>query len=272
MGDNCLDIYYRQDVMTVAGNALNVAANWANTDLEPIYLGAIGSDKAGSLIIDSMNSIGLSLVGVESLPGLTGVTLVNLVKNDREFVFEEFGVCANWFPSEKQMELVSTCSWVHIAGPSVCADILSVLTQANVPISVDLSTKREHLTLKGVEIAFVSLLSEVGEKPFELAEQLLSSGAKTVVITAGSEGSWVFTDKYTSKAAAIKISPVDTCGAGDSYIASFIHSYISGLKTQDCLEIATEKASQTCLHFGSINQEPLEIPTWLKEDYYLQIP
>ena len=49
VGDNCLDVYLTKDVMTVGGNALNVAAHWRKAGCAARYFGAVGQDRHKSV-------------------------------------------------------------------------------------------------------------------------------------------------------------------------------------------------------------------------------
>jgi fructoselysine 6-kinase len=72
-------------------------------------------------------------------------------------------------------------------------------------------------------------------------------------------------------AAAAAILPVDTCGAGDSYIAAFIAAHVEGATIPAALAAGTRSATQTCLHLGGFRQRTAPIPAWLAEQCARQI-
>ena len=61
---------------------------------------------------------------------------------------------------------------------------------------------------------------------------------------------------------------VDTCGAGDSFIATFLAAFqIDRKPAAEALRAATAAASQTCLYVGGFRQQPRRIPEWLLSKY-----
>lgn len=268
IGDNCLDVYVDQDLATVGGNALNVAVNWARAGLTSCYYGAIGDDRAASIIRTVMSAVGLDPRFLVTIPGPTGVTLIRLVRNDREFLFEEFGVGASWVPSADVITDLQAFDWIHTAGPLTTSGLVQTLVAGPARVSVDLSTTRDFPQMDGVDIAFCSWTGPLDRGAHMLAESMISAGAVVAVVTCGAHGSLAHTNAAQTIAEAIPVSPVDTCGAGDSYISAFVHSYLRGLSTPDCLLEATRTATKTCMHLGSFRQQHRTIPDWLKRDYY----
>ena len=60
VGDNCLDVYLTKDVMTVGGNALNVAAHWRKAGCAARYFGAVGQDVEAAVILEEVEKAGLA--------------------------------------------------------------------------------------------------------------------------------------------------------------------------------------------------------------------
>src|SRR5690606_34837240 len=112
IGDNCLDVYLEQDRLTVGGNALNVAVNWVRAGLAARYFGVVGTADAAAAIRRVVASTGLNADDIGELAGATGVTLIRLVGNDREFLYEEFGVGLDWTPADDVLDQVDGYEWV----------------------------------------------------------------------------------------------------------------------------------------------------------------
>jgi fructoselysine 6-kinase len=69
-------------------------------------------------------------------------------------------------------------------------------------------------------------------------------------------------------APATPIPVVDTCGAGDSYIARFLAAYRAERRpAAEALRAATTAASETCRYVGGFPQQPRRIPDWLLAKY-----
>lgn len=268
IGDNCLDVYMEQDLLTVGGNALNVAANWARMGHAVRYFGAVGDDDAGAAIRESVSGAGLDDTDLVSLSGPTGVTLIRLIESNREFLYEEFGVGLNWNPDDSILDVVEGFDWVHTAGTSLDARMRERLAARGIRFSVDLSTVHTFDTLEGVEIAFASLDGPIDTATHDLAARMTAAGADSAVVMCGEHGSLVRVGTETTTAKAQPIEPVDTCGAGDSFIAGYVKSHLAGANPQIALVQAAANATRTCLHIGGFKQEPRRVPNWLKATYY----
>ncbi|MFD2816472.1 PfkB family carbohydrate kinase [Paracoccus aerius] len=76
VGDNCLDVYLSKGHMAVGGNALNVAVQWRRLGLAARYLGVVGKDAEGDIILAALGQAGLDPADVERRDGSTAVTLL----------------------------------------------------------------------------------------------------------------------------------------------------------------------------------------------------
>jgi fructoselysine 6-kinase len=268
VGDNCLDVYVDLDQVTLGGNALNVAVSWLRHGVEARYVGAIGTDEAGPLVTDMAGELGLDASDIDTIEGSTGVTLIQLRRGNREFLYEEFGVSAKWGLDPEAAGALATQDWVHLAGPCATGMPLELLRDARARMSVDLSTDHNLPSLSGVEIAFASWTEGFAYGPDTLAARLLGAGARVAVVTCGAAGSVARVAGARASADAVAITPVDTTGAGDSFIASFVCEYAGGGTLQDALSTATAAATRTCMHVGGIDQRPRDVPHWLRANYY----
>src|SRR5262245_10613511 len=101
VGDNCLDVYLTRELLTVGGNALNVAAHWRRNGWAARYVGAVGDDAEGEIVLAEIAAAGLWPDDVEIRPGDTAVTLLRDRSGDRTFLLESFGVGENYMPASR---------------------------------------------------------------------------------------------------------------------------------------------------------------------------
>lgn len=73
-----------------------------------------------------------------------------------------------------------------------------------------------------------------------------------VILTKGEEGSYVFTTKETSYQPTPKIHVADTVGAGDSFTAAFVASYLHGDRITDAHKLAVEVSAYVCTQHGAM--------------------
>lgn len=267
IGDNCLDVYVEQDRVTVGGSALNVAAQWRAAGRGARYLGAVGTDAAAEIVRGAAVEAGLRPEEITPLPGRTGVTLIRLRDRDREFLHEDLGVGPSWDPPGL-VAATAGSAWCHVTGTAPQAAIPRQLVEAGRRVSVDLLGRPngDQGSLAGVEIAFTSCDGDAAEAR-AAAGALVAAGAAVGVVMRGADGSLALHSGEFFDTRAERITPVDTCGAGDSFIAAFVAAHLEGAGIADALGAATRSATRTCLHLGGFPQRVLPVPGWLAEQY-----
>lgn len=267
VGDNCLDVYQTWGWVTVGGNALNVAAAWLARALDARYLGAVGEDAEAELVLAGVAAAGLDPGDVQRLPGETGVTLLSHELGDRHFLLENFGVSFRYEPPTPAYEALRTADWVHLGTNSSPALVRRLVADA-VPFSVDVSTAYDSLPLEGVPLVFASCPESSAMGPEAVAGALRAAGAREVVVTRGRLGAYLYAGGREHRVPIVPVDVVDTCGAGDSFIAEFVASHrIEGRAAEESLRRAAKAASLTCGHVGGYPQEVRPVPAWLVEKY-----
>jgi len=267
LGDNCLDVYLTKDLMTVGGNALNVAAQWCRNGWPASYFGVVGADPEANVVLAEIETVGLSQDDVERRPGETAVTLLRDEFGDRKFLLESLGAGRDYIPMDKHYQLAATADWVHL-GTNANAELVRRLVADRVPFSIDVSTAHLALPLSGVPLVFASGPEDTAEPVEPLLAAIKAAGARQVVLTCGRRGAFFSDGNSLLHGSATPVEVVDTCGAGDSFIASFLTaSTCEGLGAAEALRKAAAAAAQTCLHLGGFPQQPRRIPDWLLAKY-----
>lgn len=267
VGDNCLDVYLTKDVMAVGGNALNVAVQWALNGWPARYFGAVGKDSEGDIIIDEIARVGLAPDDIERLVGDTAVTLLQEKAGDRRFLLEDLGIGKDYMPSANRYQAMTDADWVHL-GTNSSEQLVRKLVAGGIPFSIDVSTAHFAVPLAGVPLVFAAGPEDSNEAIPPITKALRETGAQKVVLTCGKRGAYFDDGTTIWHAPAQKIDVVDTCGAGDSFIATFITAFCCSHKSAEtALREATVSAAQTCLHQGGFPQEPGPIPSWLRQKY-----
>ncbi len=77
-----------------------------------------------------------------------------------------------------------------------------------------------------------------------------------VILTKGTNGSFVFTPKETSYQPTPKVRVADTVGAGDSFTAAFVASYMHGDRITDAHQLAMEVSAYVCTQHGAMPKLP----------------
>jgi fructoselysine 6-kinase len=219
----------------------------------------------GSSAQSATTALGLDLAQLHTLPGRTGMTLISLIDGDRQLLHEDFGVGLEFEPSTGVLAEIAPSDWVHCISMPNQPSAVRGLVDAGARVSVDLSTYHDLGSLRGVEIAFASVPGLAGADL--LARSMVEAGCALAVVLCGADGSVAATATEAWQQPAMRIDVVDTCGAGDSFIARFTAARATGSGVPDALSAATEWAAQTCTHLGAFPQELRPLPLWMTEDY-----
>ncbi|CAH2399925.1 PfkB family carbohydrate kinase [Mesorhizobium ventifaucium] len=267
VGDNCLDVYLMSGLLTVGGNALNVAAQWQRSGRPARYFGAVGEDAEGEMVLAELAAVGLSSNDVERRPGDTALTLLREEFGERNFLLECLGVGENYMPAPEHYAHIAAADWVHL-GTNANKELVRLLVADKVPFSVDVSTAHLVLPLDGVPLVFASGPDTIDTPVEPLLAAISAAGARQVVLTCGRRGSYFDDGASIVHAAATPIDVVDTCGAGDSFIATFLTGFrCDRLSGAEALHRASVAAAETCTHIGGFPQQPRPIPDWLLAKY-----
>ena len=114
-------------------------------------------------------------------------------------------------------------------------------------------TVHEFLPLSDIiKISDEELEFLTGEKKIEHAlPQLFTGSVKLIIYTCGSKGAYAYTRTEKAFSPCEKVKAVDTTGAGDGFIGSFLFGLKSMEKTKDTLEKMEKSELEKILHFSN---------------------
>ncbi|WP_457584749.1 PfkB family carbohydrate kinase [Ensifer canadensis] len=267
VGDNCLDTYLSKGFVTVGGNALNVAVQWRRQGLNARYFGALGPDEEAEIMFGAIEDAGLARADVEICPGASAVTLLTDDAGERRFLLESLGVGEDYVPNAERYAALLHADWVHL-GTNSSERLVRRLVADAVTFSIDVSTRHFDLPLEGVPLVFASGPEDPTEPVEPLIARFKAAGARQVVITCGRRGSFHDDGGTLFQAGSVPVAVVDTCGAGDSFIATFLVSrFFEMLSGEAALDRSAARAAETCTHLGGFPQPIQAIPQWLLDKY-----
>jgi len=229
--------------------------------------GAVGNDEFASAATALLAEAGVDLSAVKTTDGPTGTAMI-LVGGDGENVIV-INAAANGEVTEADAEAV-------VAG--MAADDILVL-QLEIPanaIRKALKSAREKgirtilntapLTPEATELGALADIVIANETEFERlvgAEELGSEGriamlktrhdetGQTIVITLGAEGVVAMHEGDFHRIDALKIDPVDTVGAGDTFCGYFASGLDQGLPFAKAAHRAAVAGALACLKPGA---------------------
>jgi fructoselysine 6-kinase len=254
MGDNVVDCYLARDEMYPGGNCLNVAVYVSRFGGQSAYLGAIGKDSAGDLIHHALVAEHVDVTCLHRLEGPTAYCLIGHRNADRVFLDFDLGV-SMFTPVPQDLDFLSGYQAVHI-GQSSGLDPWVVAASSKALLSYDFSTRREPRHRRAIgRHCYLASVSGDGLADAELdaiASELLELGSQWVLVTRGRAGAVLHNASASFCTAARLIEPVDTLGAGDTFIARTLFGLLKGEAPADILGHAAEAAAATCQYYGAV--------------------
>lgn len=261
VGDNCIDrLTGAVQAERVGGNALNVAVQAAGAGLRVAYAGAVGprGEAEGDRVVAALRRRGVDVRHVVRRDLPTAVTVL-LVEPDgeRRILREDFGACAGWRPDAAALRALGRARHVHIGWLDDGGALRRRLAAAGVPLSQDLGVNAapEHLGVEGLSVAFASLPESEAAGAEACAARLVARGARGAVVTLGAAGSLALMEGRVIRAEAVPLVPVDTTGAGDSYIAGFLAARLRGAPPEAAMAEGHALAARCCRHPGGFPQD-----------------
>lgn len=256
VGDNCVDIIGPAGRRLIGGNAVNVAVQWVGLGGIADYIGAVGEDADGDLTERVLAANGVLTRHLVRRRLATAYTLIEVdPSGERRIGFEDFGACVGFTPDAAAEATLLAADHVHIGWLDDGGALRRRLVAAGRSVSQDVSVNAapENLDVDGLAVAFASVPGSHAMAA-RLASHLFARGARGVVVTRGAEGSSVFLGSGEAEIAAVPIRPVDTTGAGDAYIAAFLHALLSGETPARAGAAGAARAAAACLHEGGFPQ------------------
>lgn len=257
VGDNCVDVYLAPvNRRFAAGNAINVAVGLRHAGFAVDYFGAVGDDAAGVQIVAALVRAGVGVDHVYRLHGPTSLTEISLEGGERRFTGFVEGAAEQYVPSVTDLADLRRRRLVHGVNVTDPEALFSSLFEAGVPLSYDFDDGRTLTLVEGLTVAFFSATDEESVTDTqELAQAAVRHGAETAVVMCGARGSVGCDRRQTFSLEADAIEPIDTCGAGDSYIAAFLGARLVGCDLEPSMRAGRSAATATC---GRLSELPID--------------
>ena len=255
VGDNCVDFYDATKEAYPGGNPVNVSVYVRRLGGESCYVGAVGTDENGKLMIDALKEKGVDVSHVQVLPGTTALSHVERINGERVFGDYEEGVMADFKLTTEdldficQHDLVVTGLWGHAEND------LAEIQHRGIPVAFDGAERPFDpaglIALPHTDIAFFSNDASNEEELKETILKIAAMGPKVVVATRGGKGSLAYTEGKFYPHGIVKCDVVDTMGAGDSFIAGFLMAWLKGEDISACMSAGAKNSAVTLGYNGA---------------------
>lgn len=231
------------------GSAANVAAWVARCSMPAGFIGMVGADVFGDLIVEDLEREGVVLHTKRTSERDTGVILALIDRAGQRSMVTNQGADFMLMPGDLPIDVLNTAGHVHITAWSLFTDppraaaieAAKIAHAAGATVSFDPASYQMIRELGHdaftditaglpVDMLFpnrdegVALTGE--REPPQIAQALRKRypGA-IIVLKLDSDGCYVLSDGHAQHHPTISITAVDTTGAGDAFNAAFVARY-----------------------------------------------
>ena len=269
----------------IGGAPANFAYHAAQFGFKSLAISAIGNDALGNEIEEEFNKKNLQyrLYHVEYPTGTVQVTLdkkgipcykimEDVAWDNIPYTSELEEIAKNCkavcFGSLAQRNVVSRETILRFLDAMPDSDDTYKVFDINLrqhfyskEIIVNSLNKSNILKINDEELIIVSeLFGYEGLSQEEACGRILAEyDLRMLILTCGTEGSYIITSEGTSFQPTPKVEVADTVGAGDSFTGSFLASILKGRTIEDAHKCAVEVSAYVCTQNGAMPQLPEEL-------------
>ena len=255
------------------GKGANQALAARRAGAEVRMAGAVGDDAFATDALALLDDADADLGAVRHLPGPTGTALI-LVGGDGENMIAVIPAANGKVSAEDAQAAVARMAdgdtlllQMEIPEDAVAAalgaararSITSILNIAPLSDAVDRLAPQADIVIAN-ETEFARLSGKTIETLAEATAELGALHAKTgqcMIVTLGGDGVLWARDGATGHVASLKIRPVDTVGAGDTFCGYLAQGLDSGAAFEDAVRRAAVAGALACLKHGAQPAIPL---------------
>ena len=235
--------------INLGGAPFNMAVNAKNNGAKVGFIGAIGNDVVGKILLAQANKYNLDCLNLQKLSCNTTLAFVTLDKGERNFSFFRDNT-ADYKIDFKKIDL------------SIFKD-LSILHIGSLMLNKKVGQKAVKNLIKqakklNIKVSFDVNLRDIFKDESDIITALNTLARKDVlyVVSLGEKGSLCFYNDRAYSVPTTKVNPVDTTGAGDAFYGTFIAEIENKEYTEQVLVSALKKANlvgaETTLFYGAL--------------------
>lgn len=262
--------------LSVGGAESNVAIGIVRLGGRAIWMGRVGDDAIGRRVVRELRAEGVETRVLVDPGARTGIMLKEtpIAGSTRVMYYRSGSAGSRLSPHEIDADAIASAALVHVTGitPALSASAadavitaLDVAIDAGVPVSFDVNhraslwgddsfraayraiAQRADIIFAGADEAALLVGAAA---PETLAGLLADLGPAQAIVKLGPDGCLAQIDGELLRAPARRITPVDTVGAGDAFVAGYLSALIAGEAPIDRLALATTCGAFACLGPG----------------------
>lgn len=259
----------------VGGVTRNVLENLAHLGIKTKLLCAVGNDVYGKMIIDHSNKEGIDVSNVISVDNYSSGLFIQAQDNNNDMYLAMCDMSVNEninIDYIKSKDNIINNSRVIIIDPSLNDKTIDYILNKykHIPIFIDPVSDNYALKIKkhisniyackpnlGELEALTDIKINNDEDIKKACIELINKGVKRIYVSLGRKGcAYMDSDYNFLKKDNVEVKNIENAsGAGDSFFASVIYSFINNLDIDTSLEYAMAAAKITLMSKSAINPD-----------------
>jgi fructokinase len=270
------------------GAPANVAVAAARLGSEAAFVGSVGEDLFGDLILRTLEAEGVDTSAVRRCepPTRTSIAFVEISGGERSFTFYRSDPAADELLSAEDVSEValSWASFVNFGSIPLIKDparsaihrAVELAEELDVPVAFDVNL-REHLWESAeaarevvnplLDRSQIVKLSDDEISPLldtqraeEAAKILLDRGVALVFVSLGPEGAFYATKDFEGEVPSFEVEVLDPTGAGDAFLAAALVCLSEGEWDEETVRKAARRGTAAgaiaCTDYGAMRALP----------------
>ncbi len=253
---------------TCGGSAANTAVGLARLGCKVGYIGKVGCDREGDVLIKDFCNEGVNIDGViRAEHGKSGVVMGFVDKKGARALYVDPGVNDNINIDEVNARYAAQAQFLHLTS---FVGEESLQTQKKLLDAVPDSTKvsfdpgalyarKGYLALEPIirkthvlmpNILELTILT--GEISYRKgADIMIEKGVKIVAVKLGGDGCYITDGHEQHLIRPFKVDVMDTTGAGDAFCAGFLYGLVKDKSLLECGTLGNFVASRCIVKMGA---------------------
>lgn len=246
------------------GKGANQAVAAARQGASVAMIGKVGKDSFGPFLVESLKSNNVDTSQVLADGAATGTAIIVVDSNGQNSIVLSAGANGKMSVQDinalkleakillLQLEIpletvIHAARWGKQKGRTV---ILNPAPACALPD--ELIANADYIIPNETELNLLTNVLVIDDASVEKAAKvLLSRGAKNVVVTLGSKGALLVSEKQVIHVDAYKVDVVDTTAAGDAFIGGFASALLRGIEIEEAVRYANACGALATTKFGA---------------------
>jgi ribokinase len=247
------------------GNGVNAAVTLSRLGLKTGYIGKIGTDENGKIILKHLKKERVDFLGGKGKESGLSIVLDSFEEDRTILVYKG---CNNDLSLKEVKRAKLKAKWLYLS--SMLGQSLDTMQQIaehaktnkmNIAFnpSITILENEGHKAINIIRYSDVLVLNKeeaeclVGHNSLEKAiDDLLVFGPKIIVITDGKKGAFAYKEGYYYKIMPRQdLKIVETTGAGDAFASTLTAGLIMNKPFEFCLKMAINNSESVITHHGA---------------------